>query len=63
MNASEKDVLKSEAYFLSISAVRRIMDWQNHLTGAWVFALLLRPGFVTGLCEASTQILMTADSY
>ena len=63
MNASEKDVLKSEAYFLSISAVRRITDWQNHLTGAWVFGLLLRPGFVTGLCEASTQILITADSY
>ena len=63
MNSSEKDTLKSEAYFLSISAVRRIKNQQNHFTGAWIFGLLLRAGFVRGLSEASTQILISADSY
>ena len=63
MNISEKDTLKSEAYFLSISAVRRIKNQQNHFTGAGIFGLLLGAGFVRGLSKASTQILISADSY
>lgn len=63
MNASVRDMLKSEIHFLSVLAVRTIKVQQSHLMGTLIFRLLFRVDFIRKLYETSLQILISANSY